>query len=112
MTELLDTGALVERARRLVDAARKAGADAADVMAVRGMSVSVQMREGKVEGSERSEGDDLGLRVFVGRRNASVSSNDPREDFAALASAASRSSPRPASRASRWARPRRSRPRP
>ncbi|MBL8570614.1 MAG: TldD/PmbA family protein [Phreatobacter sp.] len=85
MTDLLDTGALVERARRLVDAARKAGADAADVMAVRGMSVSVQMREGKVEGSERSEGDDLGLRVFVGRRNASVSSNDPREDFAALA---------------------------
>jgi PmbA protein len=85
MTDLLDTGALVERARRLADAARKAGADAADVMAVRGMSVSVQMREGKVEGSERSEGDDLGLRVFVGRRSASVSSNDPREDFAALA---------------------------
>jgi PmbA protein len=85
MTDLLDTGVLVERARRLVDAARKAGADAADVMAVRGMSVSVQMRDGKVEGSERSEGDDLGLRVFVGRRSASVSSNDPREDFAALA---------------------------
>jgi PmbA protein len=85
MTDLLDTGVLVERARRLVDAARKAGADAADVMAVRGMSVSVQLRDGKVEGSERSEGDDLGLRVFVGRRSASVSSNDPREDFAALA---------------------------
>lgn len=85
MSDLLDTGVLLERARRLVDAARKAGADAADVMAVRGMSVGVQMREGKVEGSERSEGDDLGLRVFVGDRSASVSSNDPREDFAALA---------------------------
>ncbi len=54
-------------------------------MAVRGVSVGVQLREGKVESSERSEGDDLGLRVFVGRRSASVSSNDPREDAAALA---------------------------
>ncbi|MBX9991911.1 TldD/PmbA family protein [Phreatobacter oligotrophus] len=85
MSDLLDTGALLDRARRLVDAARKAGADAADVMALRGVSVGVQMREGKVESSERSEGDDLGLRVFVGRRSASVSSNDPREDAAALA---------------------------
>lgn len=85
MSDLLDTGALLERARRLVDAARKAGADAADVMALRGVSVGVQMREGQVESSERSEGDDLGLRVFVGRRSASVSSNDPREDAAALA---------------------------
>lgn len=85
MSDLLDTGALIERARRLVGAARKAGADAADVMAVRGVSVGVQMREGQVESSERSEGDDLGLRVFVGRRSASVSSNDPREDVAALA---------------------------
>ncbi|PTM60565.1 TldD/PmbA family protein [Phreatobacter oligotrophus] len=85
MSDLLDTGALLDRARRLVAAARKAGADAADVMALRGVSVGVQMREGKVESSERSEGDDLGLRVFVGRRSASVSSNDPREDAAALA---------------------------
>lgn len=85
MSDLLDTGALLDRARRLVDAARKAGADAADVMALRGVSVGVQMREGQVESSERSEGDDLGLRVFVGRRSASVSSNDPREDAAALA---------------------------
>jgi PmbA protein len=54
-------------------------------MAVRGVSVGVQIREGQVESSERSEGDDLGLRVFVGRRSASVSSNDPREDVAALA---------------------------
>lgn len=85
MSDLMDTGALLERGRRLVDAARKAGADAADVMAVRGVSVGVQIREGQVESSERSEGDDLGLRVFVGRRSASVSSNDPREDVAALA---------------------------
>lgn len=85
MSDLLDTGALIDRASRLLDAARKAGADAADVMAVRGMSVSVEVREGKVEGTERSEGDDLGLRVFVGGRSASVSSNDPHEDFAALA---------------------------
>ncbi|QCK85468.1 TldD/PmbA family protein [Phreatobacter aquaticus] len=85
MSELFDTGALTEQARRLVAAARKAGADACDVMAVRGMSVSVELRDGKVEASERSEGDDLGLRVFVGRRSASVSSNDPRENIEALA---------------------------
>jgi PmbA protein len=85
MSDLLDTGALLERARRLVDAARKAGANAADVIAVRGMSVGVQLREGKVEGSQRAEGDDLGLRVFVGARSASVASNDPREDLSALA---------------------------
>ncbi|MGQ3357031.1 MAG: TldD/PmbA family protein [Phreatobacter sp.] len=85
MSDLLDTGLLLEQGRRLVAAARKAGADAADVMAVRGVSVGVQLRDGKVESSERSEGDDIGLRVFVGRRSASVSSNDPRENVEALA---------------------------
>ncbi|WP_439572219.1 TldD/PmbA family protein [Phreatobacter sp.] len=85
MSDLLDTGALLERARALRDAALKAGADACDVMAVRGSSTTVQMREGHVEATERAEGDDIGLRVFVGRRSASVASNDLREDAAALA---------------------------
>ena len=43
------------------------------------------MREGAVEESERSEGDDVGLRVFVGRRQAIVSTNDVKADVAQLA---------------------------
>ncbi|MEM6665692.1 MAG: TldD/PmbA family protein, partial [Pseudomonadota bacterium] len=39
-------------------------------------STSVSVRGGIVEETERSEGDDLGLRVFVGRKQAIVSTND------------------------------------
>jgi PmbA protein len=73
---LLDQSVLIDRAARLVEDARRAGADAADAVALRAMSVSVQVRDGAVEESERSEGDDVGLRVFVGRRQAVVSTND------------------------------------
>ncbi len=85
MGELLDQGELLERAARLVEAARKAGADAADAVAVRDATASVSFRDGAVETSERSEADDVGLRVFVGKRTAILSSNDPREDATALA---------------------------
>jgi PmbA protein len=80
MSSLFDQSALTTIAERLVDAARRAGADAADAMAVRGMSQSVEVREGTVEESTRAEDDNLGLRVFVGRRQAVVSSNDLRGD--------------------------------
>jgi PmbA protein len=73
---LFDQTALAERAERLVKAARAAGADAADAVALRSMSLSVEVRDGAVEESERAEGDDLGLRVLVGRRQAVVSTND------------------------------------
>jgi PmbA protein len=73
---LFDQTALAERAERLVKAARAAGADAADAIALRSMSLSVEVRDGAVEESERAEGDDLGLRVLVGRRQAVVSTND------------------------------------
>lgn len=76
MTSLLDQSALTDLAENLVRAARTAGADAADVVAVRSVSFAVQVREGEVEESERSEGDDIGLRVFVGKRQAVVSTND------------------------------------
>ena len=76
MTSLLDQSALADLAENLVRAARTAGADAADVVAVRSVSFAVQVREGEVEESERSEGDDIGLRVFVGKRQAVVSTND------------------------------------
>jgi PmbA protein len=85
MTSLLDQSALADLADRLVAAARRAGADAADAVAVRSMSLSVDVRQGAVEASELAEGDDVGLRVLVGRRQAVVSTNDIKGDVAALA---------------------------
>ena len=79
---LLDLSALTDRADRLVKAARAAGADAADAVAVRSMSLAVEIRDGNTEESERAEGDDLGLRVFVGRRQAVVSTNEAAADGA------------------------------
>jgi PmbA protein len=76
MSSLFDQSGLLQRAEELVEAARRAGADTADAVAVRGISQSVEVREGSVEESERSEGDNIGLRVFVGRRQAVVSTND------------------------------------
>ena len=75
-TGLFDQSALSSLAERLVEAARRAGADAADAVAVRGVSQGVEVRDGRVEESERSEGDDVGLRVLVGQRQAVVSTND------------------------------------
>jgi PmbA protein len=57
----------------LIARAGNAGADAADAVLISGTSISVQRRLGKVEHVERSEGRDLGLRVFVGRKAAVVS---------------------------------------
>src|SRR3984893_2362084 len=85
MPSLLDPSALTDLAKRLVAAAHRAGADAAESLAVRSVSLGVEVREGAVEESERSEGDDVGLRVFVGRRQAVVSTNDIRADVAHLA---------------------------
>src|SRR6266550_1889980 len=76
MSSLLDQSALSELAQRLVDAAGAAGADAADAVAVRAVSLSVEVRDGAVEETERSEGGDVGLRVLLGRRQAVVSTND------------------------------------
>src|SRR4030088_2880266 len=75
-SDLFDQSALSALAQRLVEAARRAGADAADAVAVRGVSQGVEVRDGRVEESERSEGDDVGLRVLVGQRQAVVSTND------------------------------------
>lgn len=86
MSSLLDQSALTDLAERLVAAARQAGADAADAVAVRSVSQSVEIRDGAVEESERSESDDVGLRVLVGKRQAVVSTNDLASDgVAALA---------------------------
>src|SRR5436853_7918687 len=60
----------------LVARARKAGADAADAVFFEGISLSHARRLGKTEKLERSEGYDLGLRVFIGHQQAIVSSTD------------------------------------
>lgn len=62
----------------LLQAARTAGADSADAMAVRSTSMSVDIRQGRLEQAERAEGTDIGLRVFIGRRQAVVSASDTR----------------------------------
>ena len=73
MADTRDTLKLEERVSRLVEAAVKAGADAADAVVVRSGSTSVSVRLGKVENTESSSNDDVSLRVFVGSRSASVS---------------------------------------
>ncbi|MBL4893641.1 MAG: hypothetical protein JKY59_02030, partial [Emcibacter sp.] len=60
----------------LIRAAKKAGADASDGIIYSGQSESVSWRLGKLEDVERSESADLGLRVFMGKRQAIVSSSD------------------------------------
>ncbi len=60
----------------LIARARKAGADAADAVAVSSTSLSVSHRLGKAEGVERAEATDLGLRVFLGKRQAIASTTD------------------------------------
>lgn len=75
MTQKIDSQNLVDIVASLVEAARRAGADASDAVAVRSRSTSVSVRLGKVEGTQSSESDDISLRVFVGKRVASVSAN-------------------------------------
>jgi PmbA protein len=88
MDSLFDQSALTSLAERLVAAARRAGADASDAIATRGMSTSIEVRDGTVEESERSEGDSLGLRVLVGQKQAVVSTSDIAADVDALATRA------------------------
>ncbi|MEE8351831.1 MAG: metallopeptidase TldD-related protein [Rhodospirillales bacterium] len=64
----------------LIGMSSKAGADAADAIFVEGVSMSLGIRLGKQEHLERSEGADIGLRVFVGQRQAIVSSSDTSDD--------------------------------
>jgi len=70
------TDTLHDLTQTLLAAARRAGADSADALAVEGTSVSIDIRAGQLEQAERSEGIELGLRVLVGRRQACVSVSD------------------------------------
>ncbi len=65
-----------DRAHDIVQRARAAGADAADAVFAADAALDVSIRLGKLEDIGRSESEDLGLRVFVGQRSASVSTSD------------------------------------
>ena len=86
-----------ELAAALLDAARAAGADAADALAVEAAALSIDVRGGNLEQAERAEYRDLGLRVFLGQRSASISGSDNRPEamaeMAARAVAMAREAP-------------------
>lgn len=71
---------LSDLTHELLKAAKSAGADSADALAVEGTSLSIEVRGGALEHAERSESIDLGLRVFLGKRSAIVSASDVRSE--------------------------------
>ena len=73
---MLSVASARKKAEKLVDQARAAGADAADAVYVGERSSGVQVRKGALEDVHRSEGEEMGLRVFVGSKSASVASSD------------------------------------
>ncbi|MBD3665657.1 TldD/PmbA family protein [Sulfitobacter aestuariivivens] len=91
------TQPLSELTQSLLHAARKAGADSADALAVEETALTADVRGGALEQAERAEGIDIGLRAFVGRRFANVSASDTSsrtiEEMAARAVAMAREAP-------------------
>lgn len=73
MSEHSDLEAL---AQAMVEAARRAGAEQSDAVAVRGRAVSVDVRKGGLELAERAEATEIGLRVLIGGRQSCVSASD------------------------------------
>ena len=69
-----------DRAAAIVARATAAGADAADAVFAADAALEVSVRLGRLEDVGRSESAELGLRVFVGDRSASVSSSDLSDD--------------------------------
>lgn len=63
-------------AQSLVERGIAAGATAADALYAGNQSSAVEVRLGKTEGVARSEGEEIGLRLFVGQRSATVASSD------------------------------------
>lgn len=77
---MLNNEQALERAADAVARARRAGADAADAVFSADRALSVSVRMGALEDVERSEAEELDLRVFVGQRSASVSTSDLSSD--------------------------------
>ena len=72
----MDTNTAQSILETLMQDAKAAGADAADAVLYHSVSSAVSWRIGKLEDVERSESADLGLRIMVGKRQASVSTTD------------------------------------
>ncbi len=66
----------VDMLQDVVTAALKAGADAAEAVSAERQSLSVSVRQGKLEDVQQEESRDLGLRVFIGKSQAVVSGSD------------------------------------
>ena len=60
----------------VVSAALKAGADSAEAVGAQRAALGINVRMGALEEVEREESRDLGLRVFIGKRQATVSASD------------------------------------
>ena len=73
---MIDGATALDRCAQLIEAARRHGADAADAAARAQSSEGVAVRLGKLEDVERSEGESIALRVFVGQRSASIETSD------------------------------------
>lgn len=77
---MLEPAAARDKAASLVEFARRKGADAADAAYVGERSQGVSVRLGALEDVHRSEGEEIGLRVFIGQRNATISASDLSSD--------------------------------
>ncbi|TRW98802.1 TldD/PmbA family protein [Paracoccus sp. M683] len=81
----------------LIQAATRAGAQQSDAIVLRGQAVSIDVRKGGLELAERAEATEIGLRVLIGGRQASVSASDHAqatiEEMAARAVAMAREAP-------------------
>ena len=73
----------LDTAARLLEAARRAGADAADAVVGAESAISIGVAQGELEEAERAESREAGLRVLVGRRQACVASSDLRAEMLA-----------------------------
>jgi PmbA protein len=63
-------------AQSLVERGLAAGATAADALYVGERSSGVQVRLGEIDSVSRSEGEEMGLRLFDGQRSATAASSD------------------------------------
>lgn len=77
---MVDNADTLQKLNDLVSATLKAGADAADAVDIKSIALSHAQRLGKIEKVERAESRDLGLRVFIGKKQAVASSTDPSKD--------------------------------
>lgn len=80
---MLSVSDALDRLHIALAAAKSAGADAADAIYAGNLSTGVQMRLGKLEDVARSEGEEIGIRLFFGTRSASVSTSDLGRDAVA-----------------------------